>query len=748
MYQKYFKRLFDILLVLCCIIVSGPVLLILAVLVRLKLGSPIIFRQERPGYQNKIFTLYKFRSMTDAVDKDGNLLPDQERLPRFGRLLRSTSLDELPEFFNILFGHMSFVGPRPLLKNYVDLYSARQVRRADVRPGLTGLAQVNGRNAISWEEKFEFDLEYVENISFLLDVKIVFQTFLKVFKRSGISAQDSVTMSAFQGTRRKRFSRYRQERELRILFVGVGNQVELIETFLYAAGKLDVKVALIGCDVSLEAPALYKCHRHYQIPEPGDEAHLASLLSICREERIDLVIPEQEEEVFLLSQEQKAFEKTGAKVLVGNEELACFCSNKKWTGAFFEGCGLHYPHNAESVSAYDQGYPALMEILDQKDNLITTRKVQNQRDLEFLAEKYERFIVRPYLEGKIYEIDAFCNWEGKPIYITPRAKEDVEGRESSRYRVVRDHIIVEETKKILERLSLKGAVTIFMLKQEESGINYYLRMEPWFDKNSVVSIKAGADSPMALFQMMLGNELEFQPEAADDNIIFSRFEQSICLNTGKNLIQEIGTFEELPAKLDDSIEGVLFDLDDTLYSEKEYLRSGFHEIARLLPQIPQCFNKLCAAFEKGQDPIQTVLDEAGMTSKDQYQQCLETIRTHKPQIQLYDGVKELFFELHKQKKSIGIITDGPPEIQKAKIEALGLHTLADEYLITDELAGNGDVKEFRRPNDIAFLIMKKRMGIPCRNMAFIGDDKEKDFSAPEALGMECYWKKNEDGLYE
>ena len=293
MYQKYFKRLFDILLALCCIIVSGPVLLILAVLVRLKLGSPIIFRQERPGYQNKIFTLYKFGSMTDAVDKDGNLLPDQERLPRFGRLLRSTSLDELPEFFNILFGHMSFVGPRPLLKNYVDLYSARQVRRADVRPGLTGLAQVNGRNAISWEEKFEFDLEYVENISFLLDVKIVFQTFLKVFKRSGISAQDSVTMSAFQGTRRKRFSRYRQERELRILFVGVGNQVELIETFLYAAGKLDVKVALIGCDVSLEAPALYKCHRHYQIPEPGDEAHLASLLSICREERIDLVIPEQ-----------------------------------------------------------------------------------------------------------------------------------------------------------------------------------------------------------------------------------------------------------------------------------------------------------------------------------------------------------------------------------------------------------------------------------------------------------------------
>ena len=158
MYHKYIKRFFDIILSLCCIIVSSPILLVTALLVRIKLGSPVIFKQERPGYHNEIFTLYKFRSMTDAVDENGDLLPDKERLPRFGQMLRSTSLDELPEFFNILFGHMSFVGPRPLLKQYIDFYSARQKRRADVRPGLTGLAQVNGRNAISWEEKFEFVL--------------------------------------------------------------------------------------------------------------------------------------------------------------------------------------------------------------------------------------------------------------------------------------------------------------------------------------------------------------------------------------------------------------------------------------------------------------------------------------------------------------------------------------------------------------------------------------------------------------
>ena len=239
MYHKYIKRFFDIILSLCCIIVSSPILLVTALLVRIKLGSPVIFKQERPGYHNEIFTLYKFRSMTDAVDENGDLLPDKERLPRFGQMLRSTSLDELPEFFNILFGHMSFVGPRPLLKQYIDFYSARQKRRADVRPGLTGLAQVNGRNAISWEEKFEFDLEYVDNISFLTDIKIILKTVTKVLKRAGISAQESVTMYAFQGTKKDQFSKYKKAGHLKILFSSVADQVEFIDTFRYFYPELE-----------------------------------------------------------------------------------------------------------------------------------------------------------------------------------------------------------------------------------------------------------------------------------------------------------------------------------------------------------------------------------------------------------------------------------------------------------------------------------------------------------------------------
>ena len=202
MYQKYFKRLVDILCSLAAIIVFSWLYIIVAILVRIKLGSPVIFKQARPGKNEKIFNLYKFRTMTDERDEDGNLLPDDVRLTKFGKLLRKTSLDELPEAFNILKGDMSVVGPRPLLVKYLNRYSEEQKRRHEVRPGLTGLAQVSGRNAITWEEKFEYDIEYVDNITFVGDVKIIFLTVWKAFvKEEGISAAGEATMGEFTGTK-------------------------------------------------------------------------------------------------------------------------------------------------------------------------------------------------------------------------------------------------------------------------------------------------------------------------------------------------------------------------------------------------------------------------------------------------------------------------------------------------------------------------------------------------------------------
>lgn len=199
-YSKYIKRSMDFILALIGLLILSPILLIVAILVRTKLGSPIIFKQKRPGLNEKIFTMYKFRTMTDAKDENGELLANDLRLTKFGKRLRSMSLDELPELFNILKGDMSIIGPRPLLIEYLNFYNKEQKHRHDVRPGLSGWAQVNGRNSISWEKKFLYDIEYVKNIKFFFDFKIIMMTIIKVFRRENVNQSDTITMEKFNGS--------------------------------------------------------------------------------------------------------------------------------------------------------------------------------------------------------------------------------------------------------------------------------------------------------------------------------------------------------------------------------------------------------------------------------------------------------------------------------------------------------------------------------------------------------------------
>ena len=196
MYKKYIKRLLDIIFSLIAIIILLPIYIIISILVLIFMGWPVLFKQLRPGKDEKIFNMYKFRTMTNKKDKDGNLLPDEERLPKFGKFLRKTSLDELPELFCILFGKMSFIGPRPLLVKYLPYYTKKEHHRHDVRPGLTGWAQVNGRNNLDWDERFKLDLEYVNNISFKMDLKVILKTIKVVLKSEGISQEGQATMTS------------------------------------------------------------------------------------------------------------------------------------------------------------------------------------------------------------------------------------------------------------------------------------------------------------------------------------------------------------------------------------------------------------------------------------------------------------------------------------------------------------------------------------------------------------------------
>lgn len=207
MYAKYIKRILDLILSLMALIVLMPLMIIIGILVRINLGSPIIFKQKRPGKNEKIFTLYKFRTMTDKRDIDGNLLPDEYRLTKFGKFLRSTSLDELPELINIIKGDMAIVGPRPLLVEYLPYYTEEEKHRHDVRPGLTGLAQVNGRNEISWEEKLKYDTEYIKEISFYSDLKIIFKTIKKTIKREDILMGNEFVVGKFIDQRKNKKER-------------------------------------------------------------------------------------------------------------------------------------------------------------------------------------------------------------------------------------------------------------------------------------------------------------------------------------------------------------------------------------------------------------------------------------------------------------------------------------------------------------------------------------------------------------
>jgi len=201
-YEKYIKRPLDFILSLIAFIILLPFLVFVAILVRIKLGAPVIFKQKRPGLNEKIFTLYKFRTMTNKKDSDGNLLPDSYRLTKIGKFLRSTSIDELPGLINIIKGDMSIVGPRPLLVEYLPLYNVQQKRRHEVRPGLSGYAQIKGRNTLIWEDKFKLDIDYINNVTLSRDIGIILMTILKVIKREGISSINSVTMDKFFGNKK------------------------------------------------------------------------------------------------------------------------------------------------------------------------------------------------------------------------------------------------------------------------------------------------------------------------------------------------------------------------------------------------------------------------------------------------------------------------------------------------------------------------------------------------------------------
>ena len=325
MYRHFFKPLLDFILSLLAVIVLSPFFLLFTPIVAIAMKGNPFFVQPRPGKNGKIFKMIKYRTMTNAKDENGNLLPDADRLTGFGKTMRKLSIDELPELFNILAGQMSIVGPRPLLVQYLSLYNSFQRRRHDVRPGLTGYAQVSGRNALTWDQKFEKDVYYVDHLSFWFDIKILFMTVAKVFKREGISQEGQATMEYFVGNK-----------AINVLILSAGRRVELVKAFKSARDRLGVVGDVIAADMDETAPTLFFADKKTILPRVTDASYLEQLIATCINDSVSLIVPTIDTELEILAQNKEIIEsQTSARVMISDLECVSVCCDKQKTACFF-----------------------------------------------------------------------------------------------------------------------------------------------------------------------------------------------------------------------------------------------------------------------------------------------------------------------------------------------------------------------------------------------------------------------------
>lgn len=522
-------------------------------------------------------------------------------------------------------------------------------------------------------------------------------------------------------------------KKIRLLFSSVGRRVELLQVFRAAACRLGYALEIFGADIAETAPALVFCDEVRLVPRISDAAYIPTLLEICEQERIDALIPTIDTDLLLLAENRSAFDRIGTWVLVGDREKLKLCRDKRLTSDYFHSLGLSAPPVVDDVLAYHSAFPAFMKPRDGSSS-VNAYKLANEADMMARAKQVPDYIVQPFVEGTEYTVDVFCDLQGAPIYITPRIRLAVRSGEVLKTQIDQDAQIISEVKRLVADFRPRGAITVQLIRERGSGTDQFIEINPRFGGGAPLSIKAGADSAEALLRILAGETLTYQAGAARDGEVYSRFDQSVCVCVGNR---------EMGVPVADEIRGVVFDLDDTLYSEKTYVKSGFHAVANLLPEAAHAEEALWELFQAGQPAIDALLRQLGIQDERRRQACLEAYRTHLPSISLYPDAEELLVRLREKGIRTGIITDGRPCGQRAKISSLHLSSLVDEILITDELGG----PQFRKPNDLSFRVMQRRLQIPFQQMVYIGDNIQKDFAAPVSLGMSVIYFRNPEGLY-
>lgn len=503
---------------------------------------------------------------------------------------------------------------------------------------------------------------------------------------------------------------------MHILFTGVGRRIELLQSFRNAALVLNKELKIYGADMAGTAPALAYCDYIRRVVAMKDPGYIQNLLDICKADHIDLLIPTIDTDLLALAENKEKFETIGTRVMISAPDKIRICRDKNNTSQFFVDCGLHAPMPVNDWKEYKSGFPAFIKPKDGSSS-INAFKVENEEELEVYAGQVEDYIVQPFVSGKEYTIDIFCDWNGNPISIVPRERLQVRAGEVLKTKICMDPIMIEESKKLCSAFKPCGPMTVQLIR-DYAGADWYIEINPRFGGGAPLSMKAGARSAEAIFKLMDGKVVEEQK--ISDGAIYSRFDQSVCITEGKG-----------------QIKGIIFDLDDTLYSEKDYVRSGYKAVSDYLGGGYK--EKLWHFFEEGKPAIDELLKE--LRREDAKAEVLKVYRSHKPDIHPYLGVAEMIAALKARGIKVGIITDGRPEGQRNKLEALGLDV--DDVIITDELGGI----QFRKPCDIAFRIMITRWRLNSADVVYIGDNPTKDFQAPQQLGMRSLCFKNADGLY-